>query len=228
MTAVPTTMELAPTLHRWTARHPSWHPAGAFGAEVASFALQAGDDLLLIDPLVPEDGDVLADLDALAGATPRTRVHILITIGYHARSAEPLSRRYAARIHGPHTVAGRLGDTSAFTILAPGTPGPAGVTAYAIGRPRRTEAPLWIPSHDAIAFGDALVTTPAGELRMWCPDKPSDRRRTFYRDRFAPTLQPLQQLPARRILTTHGTPILDDGAAALAAALAAEPWFHHG
>jgi hypothetical protein len=226
--------ELAPGLWRWTARHPDWHP-GAFGAEVASFALVADADLLLIDPLLPDDdggdtaaarADVLTTLDALAAAAKT--ITILITIGYHVRSAAPLSERYGARILGPKTVASRLHDTNAFTVLEPGVPGPAGATAHAIGRPRRSELPLWLPSHAAIAFGDALVTTPDDELRMWCQETRDPDRIAFYRDRFAPTLAPLRDLPARRILTTHGPPILTDGATALASALDAEAWFHHG
>lgn len=225
--------ELAPDLWRWTARHPDWHPADAFGAEVASYALVAGDELLLLDPLLPDGngndddtGAVLERLDALAAAAKATQ--ILITIGYHVRSAEPLRDRYAAHIHGPKSVAGRLADTKAFTILEPGVPGPAGAVAHAIGSPRRTELPLWLPSHHALAFGDALVTTPEGKLRMWA-QKPRDARQiAFYRSRFAPTLDPLRDLPAQRILTTHGPPILDDGAAKLATALNADPWFHRG
>jgi hypothetical protein len=220
--------QVAPGLWRWTARHPDWHPADDFGAEVASFALVAGDQLLLVDPLLPEAHDadtVLERLDALAAAAKAT--HILITIGYHVRSAEPLRDRFAAHIHGPKTVAHRLADTKAFTILEPGVPGPAGTIAYAIGSPRRTELPLWLPSHKAIAFGDALVTTPEGKLRMWA-QKPRDAQQiAFYRSRFAPTLDPLRALPAQRILTTHGPPIPQDGAAVLAAALDADPWFHH-
>jgi hypothetical protein len=220
---------LAPGLHRWTGRHPSWHTADAFGAEVASFALQAGDDLLLIDPLLAAGDDhdgVLATLDELAAAARAT--HVLVTIGYHVRSAEPLAERYGARIHGPSTVASRLTDTTNFTVLTTDAPGPAGVVAYAIGRPRRSETPLWLPSHDAIAFGDALVTTPDDELRVWSQEPRTRARVAFYRERFAPTLAPLRQLPARRVLTTHGAPILTDGAAALAHALDQEPWFHHG
>ncbi|MCW2986647.1 MAG: fold metallo-hydrolase [Conexibacter sp.] len=218
--------ELAPGLHRWTARHPRWHPAGDFGARVASFALVAGDDLLLIDPQLPEDGAVVAALDALADTTKN--VHVLLTIGYHVRSAEPLGERYDAQIHGPETVASRLQSTARFTPLDAGAPGPAGVVVHAIGRPRRSETPLWLPSHEAIAFGDALVTTPAGALRMWCQDDRDDRRLAFYRDRFAPTLEPLVARNPRRILVTHGAPILADGAAHLQAAAAAEPWFHRG
>jgi hypothetical protein len=43
--------QLPEGLWRWTARHPEWHP-GVFGAEVGSYALRAGDELLLVDPLV--------------------------------------------------------------------------------------------------------------------------------------------------------------------------------
>src|SRR3954452_2440959 len=228
--------ELAPGLHRWSARHPEWHPPGTFGAEVASFALVAGDDLLLLDPLVPggEDGAaVLQRLDALAGAAAAT--HVLITIGYHVRSAADLSARYAAAIHGPEAAGRRLDGAGAraFSPLRPaaGEPdagGPAGVVAHAIGRPRRGETPLWLPSHAAVAFGDALVTTPEGELRWWLQDEPTPARRAFYRDRFAPTLAPLLALDPQRILTTHGSPILTGGAAALGAAAAAGPWHHHG
>ncbi len=221
--------ELAPGLWRWTARHPDWHPADDFGAEVASYALVAGDELLLVDPLLG-DGDhdgagaVLERLDALAAAA--TSTHILITIGYHVRSAEPLGDRYAAHIYGPKTVANRLADTKAFTILQPGVPGPAGTVAYAIGSPRRTEPRSGCPAQRA-RLRRRAVTNPAGKLRMG--PKPRDAQQiAFYRSRFAPTLDPLRDLPAQRILTTHGPPILHDGAAVLAAALNADPWFHHG
>jgi glyoxylase-like metal-dependent hydrolase (beta-lactamase superfamily II) len=223
--------ELAPDLWRWTARHPDWHPPDDFGAEVASYALVAGDELLLIDPLLP-DGDnngnsaVLERLDRLAGAAKAT--HILITIGYHVRSAEPLRARYSGHIYGPESITIRLADTKTYTILEPGVPGPAGAIAHTIGSPRRTELPLWLPSHKALAFGDALVTNPDGKLRMWA-QKPRDAQQiAFYRSRFAPTLDPLRDLPAQRILTTHGPPILDNGAAMLAAALDTDPWFHRG
>ena len=217
--------ELVPGLHRWTARHPEWHPSGdGFGAEVACFALVAGDDLLLVDPLVPDDAPAL--LDALAGAAARTDV--LITIGYHVRSAAALSARYGATVHGPAQAGQRLDDGTPFALLEPGAPGPAGVVAHAIGRPRRGETPLWLPSHDAIAFGDALVATPDGDLRMWCQEPLDDRRRAFYRDRFAPTLDPLIAREPARILVTHGAPVLAGGAGALRQAVAAGPWYHRG
>jgi hypothetical protein len=221
--------EPAPGLWRWTARHPGWHP-GVFGAEVASFALVAGDHLLLVDPLLPDDDGqaaaVMDRLDTLAEAAGH--VAILITIHYHVRSAVPLSERLDGRIWGPPKVGDKLGDPSRFTVLEPGATGPAGTQAFAIGRPQRTERPLWLPSHNAIAFGDALVTTPDGDLRLWAQEPPDEKRTAWYRDRFAPTLAPLRALPATRILTTHGAPVLHDGAAALATALDTPPWAHSG
>jgi hypothetical protein len=221
--------ELAPGLWRWTARHPEWHP-GAFGAEVASYGAATPDGaLLLIDPLLPEDGgesrrEVQDRLDTLAAAA--RSVAILITIPYHVRSAELLHDRYSAPIHGPAKVAGRLsGAARAFSPLTPDVPGPGGVRAFAIGRPRRNELPLWLPSHRAVAFGDALVTTPAGELRVWTQQPVTDR---WYRERFVPTFAALRELPIERVLSTHGAAILADGSAALAAALDAPPWHHRG
>ena len=224
----PDPRELTTGLWRWTARHPEWHP-GVFGAEVASFALVAGDDLLLLDPQLPEDdGDVLELLDRLAGEAKA--VHALITIGYHVRSAEKLAKRYGggARVHGPKTCASRLDDTGLLNVWEPGTSGPAGVTPFAIGKPERSERPLWIPSHKAIAFGDAVVTNPEGELVVWSHEELDDRRLRFYSERFSPTLEPLIALDAERILVTHGDPVLEQGAQALKRAANGPPWYHHG
>lgn len=221
--------ELAAGLYRWTARHPEWHP-GAFGAEVASFAVDAGDGrTVLVDPLLPaDDRAVWALLDELAGDA----LTIVVTIPYHVRDAEPIRRRYAgrgvdARITGHRGVARRLAHAEGFDELVPGEP-VGGIMAHTIGRPRRNELPVHLPSHAAIAFGDALVTTPEGELRIWDDEPVDERRARFYAERFAPTLEPLIALGPERILVTHGEPILSGGRAALEAAAAAGPWYHRG
>jgi hypothetical protein len=208
--------ELAAGLWRWTARHEEWHP-GEWGAEVASFALHAGDATLLIDPLVPGEGF----LDHLV----RGPVAILITIPYHTRSAEALSERYGATIHGHPAVAKRLRNAT-FEPIEGELPG--GARAYPIGKPRRYETPIHLPSHDALAFGDALVATPEGELRLWAQERVDDRRARWYRDTFVPTLAPLLELKLERILVTHGEPVERDGSTALREALEKPPWYHHG
>jgi hypothetical protein len=215
--------QIADGLWRWTARHPEWHP-GEFGREVASFAAAANGELLLIDPLLPSEQLPVLDLidDQL-----QSRLAILITIPYHVRSSEELWRRYRDRadckIWGHAACAKRLGDRAGFREIELGVPLPTGVSAHAIGRPRRQETPLYIPSQRALAFGDAVVEV-GGELRVWSTGKVDDRRARWYRDRFNPTLEPLLELDFDRVLVTHGRPVLADGHAQLRAALAARPW----
>jgi hypothetical protein len=215
--------ELARGLWRWTARHPEWHP-GRWGAEVACFAVEAGDELLLVDPLLPAyDEGLLGRLDELAG---RARsVAILITIPYHTRSAEPLSERFDALIFGHARVADRLERRTRFRELEPGASLPGGAVAYAIGKPRRFETPIHVPSHRTLAWGDAMVTTLDGELRLWhWRDRLDAKRLRWFHERFNPTLAPLLELDLERILVTHGEPILHNGAAALRTAVATDPW----
>jgi glyoxylase-like metal-dependent hydrolase (beta-lactamase superfamily II) len=222
MTSQP--VEIAAGLWRWTARHPEWHP-GEFGRRVAAFALRADNETLLVDPLLPEDdpAQVVEALDALVGA----RVAILVTIPYHTRSAEPLAARYRATIYGHPATAKRLADASAFRPAKPGDALPGGARAFTIGRPRRSEQPLWLPSHRAVAFGDAVVGVDGG-LRVWAHAAVDDRMRRFHRERFAPTLEPLVELGPERALVGHGEPVLSNARAALAAALATDPWTRRG
>jgi hypothetical protein len=220
--------KLSEGLWRWTARHPEWHP-GEFGAEVASFAVRTQESaLLLIDPLLPPDPSRVLDvLDAQAG----DRVAILISIPYHVRSSEELWRRYRedaeASIHGHPACTKRLGDKTAFQPIDPAVPLPAGVTAHAIGKPRRFETPLHIPSHRALVFGDAVAET-SGRLVMWSADKVDAKVSRFYSERFAPTLAPLLELDFDTVLVTHGKPVMSGGKEALHRALEAKPWYHHG
>jgi hypothetical protein len=219
--------KLTQGLWRWTARHPEWHP-GQFGAEVASFAAHAGDTTLLIDPLLPpEPGEVLETIEG----TLADRLAILITVPYHVRSAEELWRRYRGdaetTIHGHPAAAKRLEDRSAFRDIEPGTPLPAGVTARTIGKPRRHEMPLHLPSHDALVFGDAVAEVD-GRLVVWTSEKVNAKVERFYAQRFNPTLEPLLELDFDSVLVTHGEPLLGGGKRALRKALDAKPWYHHG
>lgn len=221
-------IELVPGLWRWTRRHPEWHP-GEFGAEVGSYAVVADDALLLIDPLVDE-GDpadaLIDDLVRASAAATAGAVAVLITVGYHVRSAERLCDRHGASLHGPNSAASRLEDPSRLHVFEPNIAGPGGAVPFAFGTPARSERPLWLPSHRAVVFGDMIVTNGDGDLVLWeSRVHPSDERRAFYRDTFVPTFAPLLGRPIDHVLTTHGAPIIGDGHAALERTLAAEPWF---
>jgi hypothetical protein len=213
--------EIAPGIWCWQRRPRGLRP-GEFGART-SYAVTAGGETLFVDPLVTgEDDPALGVLDGLA----RGRVRILISKPYHTRSAEPLWRRYRraqARIYGHPEVATRLGDVSGFQAVTGGDVG--GVARFhPIGSPPRSEQPIEIPAHHALVFGDAVVETAGGELRVWEDPLDSERRRRWWRERYLPTLERMAALEPEHVLVTHGQPVLGEGAAALRRALARDPW----
>lgn len=227
--------ELTAGLWSWACPHPEWK-AGEFGAEVVSFAARSGETLLLIDPLVPEGEGGAGVLELIdAEAERAARVAIVVTITYHVRSADPLWQRLGPEgaerevtIHGHPAVARRLGASArAFVPLEPGVPLPGGAVGHSIGKRKRYETPLELPSHEAVVFGDSVVGVEGG-LRVWSAKPIDEGVLAFYRDSFNPTLEPLVALAPRRILVTHGASVLEDGAAALRRAIEAPPWYHHG
>jgi hypothetical protein len=156
-------------------------------------------------------------------------VRILVTIPYHVRDSEPLWERYRERdgatIFGHRAVAKRLRDPSGFTAVEAEHALHGGILPIAIGNPRRYETPYFLPEHAALVFGDAVVED-AGALRVWVQREITPQRAAWYADRLRPSLDGLVEVPAERILVTHGRPVLTGGAAALRAALDAGPWYH--
>jgi len=215
--------ELAGGLWWWTARHPEWHP-GNWGARVGCYVLVEPGRTVVVDPLAPAgDDEFWPRLDGIVSG----EVVVVITIPYHVRSAEAVCARYLGTVMWGHrNAAKRLVRKSIFRELAPGAE-PAGVRAFAIGKPRRSEMPLLVESHGALVFGDAVVATEQG-LRVWSTEPVDERRRQSYADRFVPTVEPLLAEDFDRVLVTHGPPVTSGGRKALADALREPPWYHHG
>ncbi|MBN1529586.1 MAG: hypothetical protein JW895_11030 [Thermoleophilaceae bacterium] len=218
---------LTPDIHRWTARHPEWHPRYEWAQEVACFAVEAGDTLVLVDPQAPAEAEPFwAELDRLVEASGAARIAVLITIHYHARSTTDVHRRYRDRldvsVHGHPTVRERLARDVPLESIEPGGPLPAGAEAFAIGSPRRREMPILLPSAAALCFGDAVVGV-GGELRVWQQSGTSTRR-DWHERRFLPTLRALLDLDFENVLVTHGPPVLGNGREALRRGLDAPPW----
>jgi hypothetical protein len=222
--------ELAPGIRCWTAPHPEWRPRAE---EVFSYALVADEALALVDPLLPAEDDarrapLLADIDRLIGAV--RRLELLVTNPYHTRSAETLYERYSRTrptlIWGHPLVKKRLTRLAPLEVVPQSAAGQAAVIAdgaawaYTIGRPRRSDYPLYFPSLRAVVFGDAVVGAEGG-LRFW--NQSSGTGATWYRDVFAPTLRDLAAQDIEYALTTHGPPVLADGRRALEECLAAPP-----
>ena len=187
------------------------------------------DQLVLIDLLLPPDP---APVYELIEKHLGSRLPILITIPYHVRSAQELRDRYRKEsevtIWGHAAVAKRLRTRSAFV----GNRARAAVTGRhcrlgTIGKPRRQETPLLLPSHGALVFGDAVAET-GGRLRVWSDRRVDEKVERFYRERF----NPHPEAAARaRLRPRSGDPRAagdEGGARALVSALRSKPWYNRG
>jgi glyoxylase-like metal-dependent hydrolase (beta-lactamase superfamily II) len=209
--------EIAPGLWHWSAKHPEWKPESRGSGEgwdeiVSSYALVADDALVLIDPLVPADEPdrfwEALDRDADAHGLPA----ILITVFWHARSAQEIAERYPgatiwAPADTPTEVAKRLDSPNTY---AAGDTLPGGVRANAVSR--LGEVVLYLPSHKAVAFGDVVLDG----VRL-CPD--SWLRNEMTRKDVAEALRPLLDEEIDVLLLTHGGPVADDARRRLERAL---------
>ena len=206
-------LEIATGLWRWTAYHEEWKE------NVGCVYCETDDGVVLIDPLVPSPSDdaerFWLALDRDVERSDR-RVHVLVTIFWHTRSTAAMVERYSARVWAPTSsraaVARRAGVvTDAFR---PDDPLPGAIEAF--GTARRTEVVYWLPQHRAVVPGDVLLGGDDGGVRLcpesWLPGKKGHAE-------LAASLRPLLELPVERVLVSHGEPVLEDGRAALAAAL---------
>lgn len=198
--------EIADGLWRWTARHPEWSPEAKkespadWPREVGSVAYASPEGLVVIDPLVPEGGQALWSwLDERAAACDG-RVQVLTTIKWHRRSRDEVAARYDA---STSRAAAKL---------------PAGMESRPLRRAGETV--FWLPAPRALVVGDRLIGDGHGGLRL-CPPSwlrylesgvgLADVRRA---------LEPLLELDPKRVLVSHGQPVLRGGREAMARALA--------
>lgn len=205
-------LEVAPGLWRWTAFHREWTQ------DVGCVYVETPGSIVLIDPLVPPEGEerFWAALDRDVERAGDC-VDVLITVYWHTRSATRFAERYGARVwahaKAERTVGRRAGEVS---IFEPGDALPGGVQAV-LGR--WSEVVYWLPEHRTVVTGDVILGADGGGLRL-CPESwtPKAGGHAAWRR----NLRPLLDLPAERVLPSHGEPVLEDGAAALRSLLAAD------
>jgi hypothetical protein len=194
--------ELRPGLYRWEANHPDAEPEpkpgspADWGPAVGSVVYKASDALLLVDPLVPDDG-----WDALDALVERhgERVAVITTIQYHRRSRDAVVARYGAS-----------------TSWAKATL-PSGVETIRIDGAGETM--VWLPGPQVLVPGDRILGDDQGGLRL-CPESwlrylPSGMTRAQLGEK----LRPLLDLPVELVLVSHGEPVLDGGREALTSAI---------
>jgi glyoxylase-like metal-dependent hydrolase (beta-lactamase superfamily II) len=199
-------------LWRWTAYHEEWKE------DVGCVFCETADGVVLVDPLVPTDDEerfwqaLDKDIRRVGG-----QVHVLVTVFWHVRSTAALVDRYSARVWAPSTSRAAVQRRSGVVtdVFRPGEGAlPDGIESFRTAR--RTEVVFWIPQHRALVPGDVLLGDDAGGVRMcpesWLPEKTGHRE-------LSESLQPLLELPVRRILVSHGEPVLEEGQARLAQAM---------
>jgi glyoxylase-like metal-dependent hydrolase (beta-lactamase superfamily II) len=196
--------ELRPGLWRWTAYHEEWK------REVAAFAVEGAEELVLIDPLLV--GEQWDQLQALGRGR---RLHVLLTIHWHARSAAAVAERFAETRIWAHSrnraaVARRAPVTDVFQIA---DELPAGLVALE-ARPR-SEVLFWESRARALIAGDALLGAgERGEGLHTCPASwlPQSASLADLRE----SLRPALDLPVEMVLVSHGASVLQGAKAALA------------
>jgi hypothetical protein len=195
--------EIAPGLWRWTAPHPEWKPGARPDSPedwrqlVGSVLYEQPHAVALFDPLLPATGraSFLGELDRRVAGRP---VSILTTIRWHRRDREVLAERYR-------------GSTSrAWNAV------PAGVEPQPLRGAGETM--FWLPGPAALVAGDRLIGAGPDGLGL-CPESWLEDVRVD-RAGLAQLMRPLLELPLERVLPSHGEPILRDGRAALARAIA--------
>ena len=204
--------EVLPNLWQFEAVHPEWteNEGGEEGWEpaVAWWVLGAPGGAVLIDPLV-EDWEALDRLIEGQGGC----LGIIRTCHWHQRSVADAAARYGADVWAQdHPSAGPLDRA-----VKNGDEVVGGVVARDMER--TDEVALWLPTQAALIFGDAMLRTSAGVLRV-CPEswtQPPDGR-----GRLLSLLERLTELPVEHVLVSHGPLVRGDGLAGLRGALRAE------
>lgn len=210
--------EIAPHLWHWSAPHPDWKPSNrgkdgqGWDQMVSSYALVADDDFVLIDPQRPADKTdaarlwVALDRDVDAHGPPA----ILISVDYHVRSADEVVRRYdGSSIWVP--VDARKSKLDRKRAYATGDELPAGIRVFDVGMPG--ERALYLPSHKAIVFGDAVLDGVRLLPGSWL-------EKGMTRQDVADALRPLLDEDIELVLLTHGGPVSDGAREQLERALA--------
>jgi glyoxylase-like metal-dependent hydrolase (beta-lactamase superfamily II) len=184
-------------LWHWEARHPDWTPAaGGWGPEVSSYAIDAGDRLLLFDPLA-----LPSEIEERAAGR---EMAIVLTCPWHRRDALSLAESLGAPIYVPPQDEGDPNPVEGQVFRA-GDRLPVGVEAFPGMEPN--DLVLWVESRRALVVGDTLIDRGQGlEFPADWANTGAIAARGVPAEQILETLRPLLELPVELVLPTHGAP----------------------
>lgn len=195
-------------LWRFEALLPDWTEQegdeDGWEQSVAWLAVAAADGLVLVDPLV-DDWEAVDRLVAARGGC----TGVVRTCYWHQRSVADVARRYDVDVWArPHP-----DDPVRYAFDHAVSDGDELFDGLrAIGVERADEIALWLPQQRALAFGDAMIRTRAGELRV-CPE--SWTQPVGGPARLRSLLGALSDLPIEHVLVSHGPLVMGDGLGSL-------------
>ena len=183
-------LETRPGVYFWQAPHPDWESGEDWPEVVTSYALDDGEQLVVIDPLAPPH-----ELEELAA---NRRTLIVLTCPWHRRDSESLAARLGAPVYVPPPDEGDP-DPVKGTVYMTGDD--LGLGFEAIRGLEESDLVLWFPGHAAVVAGDTLIDRGDGLIF------PLD----WAARRGDPEVlkQPLMKLlsyPVDIVLPTHGLP----------------------
>lgn len=203
--------EVLPGLFHWSALHPR------IGSLVSSWWLEGEGEGVLIDPLAPDDRDLIAWLRA----RPHAPAAIILSNRHHLRDSERLLEELGCDLYchvdGRHELPQELAVRT-FRPAPGGSRLPGGVFAHQVGALCPDETALHLPAQRALLFADALVRGGdygAGGPLGFVPDQLMDdppRTKRGLLDAFS---RLLEQLDFDHLLLAHGGPVIGDGRAQL-------------
>ena len=184
-------LETRPGVYFWQARHPDWVPDDGWEEIVTCYALDDGEQLVVIGPLAPPP-----ELEQLAS---KRETVIVLTCQWHRRDAEPLAKRLGAPLYVPAPNPDDEEEPVDGSRYAPGARLPGGIEAWR--GLDETDLVLWSARHRAVIAGDALIDRGEGLIlpRDWAEKRggPAPIRQA---------LAPLLQRDVEVVLPTHGLP----------------------
>ncbi|MDE3132211.1 MAG: hypothetical protein KGL16_13765 [Acidobacteriota bacterium] len=183
--------EACPGVYFWQARHPAWVPDDGWDEVVTSYALDDGERLTVIDPLMPP-----AELEELAATRETT---IVLTCQWHRRDSEHLAARLDAALYVPPPNPDDDEEPVAGIRYAPGDRLPGAIEA--VRGLDETDLVLWAAHHRAVIAGDTLIDRGQGLIlpRDWADKRGGP-------EPIRATLAPLLQHEVEVVLPTHGLP----------------------